>query len=99
MIIIAGSLSIDPALADTFWDAATEMMAASRAERGCGAYTFSRDISDPAVVHLFEKWDDAASLDAHGASDHMRTFYEAAGATVVGRNLSTFHDAVEEPRP
>ena len=98
MILIAGTFSIDPAKADVFWSAAITMMAASRAEEGCGSYTFSKDAEDPSVVHLFEKWETDAALAEHGASNHMEAFRSVAGGCFTGRNLSTFLDAREEPR-
>ncbi len=99
MILIAGTLSIDPAKADDFWAAAVTMMATSRAEDGCRTYTFSRDAEDPATVHLFEQWETQEALTGHGASAHMKAFGEAVGSCFTGRNLSTYFDARQEPRP
>ncbi len=98
MILIAGTLSLDPAQANVFWPAAVTMMAASRAEEGCGSYTFSKDAEDPSVVHLFEKWSTQEALTEHGASDHMNAFAAAVGGCFTGRNLSTFLNAREEAR-
>lgn len=47
MIVIAGSIPLDPAAADRIEAAAITMQEATRAEPGCHAYRFSRSIDTP----------------------------------------------------
>jgi quinol monooxygenase YgiN len=79
MLIIAGTISIDPANREIAASAADQMMEATRKEPGCAAYTISGDLSDPGSLHLFEEWQDQAALDAHFATPHMASFREAMG--------------------
>jgi len=83
MLIIAGTISIDPANREIAASAANQMMEATLKEPGCAAYTISGDLSDPGSLHLFEEWQDQAALDAHFASPHMATFQEAIGKVGV----------------
>ena len=48
-----------------------------RAEAGCQTYVFSNDTQTPGVQHLFEIWDDEASLMAHARAPHMAAYRDA----------------------
>lgn len=78
MLIVAGTIEIEPDARDTMFEILAPMIEATRAEAGCQAYVFSPDPDDPSLVHLFERWDDQASLDAHFASEHMATWQAKA---------------------
>ena len=54
-----------------------------RAEDGCLAYDLHRVASDPDRFVVLERWASVAALAAHGASDHMRTFGQAAAGLLV----------------
>jgi quinol monooxygenase YgiN len=79
MLIVAGTLEIDPEHRDAFFAAVAPMVRATRTEAGCQAYAFSPDPDEPGLIHLFEVWDDQASLDAHFASEHMATWQARSG--------------------
>ena len=83
MLVIAGSIVIDPAKREAAILAAKEMMAATRQEPGCRAYTFSLDLEDGGRVHLFEHWESQAALDAHFKSAHMARFNAAVAGLGV----------------
>lgn len=79
MIVIAGTIQLDPGRLEVARKAAIEMMAETRKEPGNVAYVFSSSFEDPAVVHLFEHWDSQAALDAHLKSPHMAEFQKVMG--------------------
>jgi quinol monooxygenase YgiN len=79
MLIIAGHFWIDPKNLDTALAAAKEMMTETLKEKGCLAYVFSADFSDPARFHLFERWESQTHLDAHFVTPHMARFQAAIG--------------------
>ena len=79
MLIIAGKFSIDATQREAAVAAASEMMAETHKEKGCHAYTFSADFSDPARFHLFERWESQSALEAHFATPHMARFQAALG--------------------
>lgn len=60
------------------------MIAASRAEAGCLAYHYAFDMIDTGLVHVIERWQDRAALDAHFASGHLahwRAQFDRLGIT------------------
>jgi quinol monooxygenase YgiN len=74
MIVVAGTITLDPAqraAAETAFDA---MRAATLAEPGCISYQAYADRSDAGTVFMFERWRSQEDLDAHFASPHMAEF-------------------------
>ena len=79
MVVIAGTITLDPDKRGAAIAAATEMMQATRKEPGCHSYTMSADLEDPGRFQIFEEWDSQAALDAHFATPHMASFQAAVG--------------------
>ncbi len=83
MLIIAGTFRIDPTKREATVAAANEMMAETLKEKGCHAYAFTADFADPARVHLFERWESQADLEAHFKTPHMARLQAAMGTLGV----------------
>ena len=80
MLLIQGWLKLATGEFDKVADEARAMVAATNAEDGCIHYSFARDVGDPDLIHIAERWRDAEALGAHGKSAHMRTFNLAMGS-------------------
>ena len=88
MLLIQGWLKLASGEFDEVAGDARSMVAATNAEPGCIHYSFSRDVGDPDLIHIAERWTDAEALAAHGASAHMKTFNRAmGGVTREGADL------------
>jgi quinol monooxygenase YgiN len=74
VIVIHATVLIDPAKTDAAVAAAKEMMAESRKEPGCHAYTFTRDLSEPGRFHIIEEWESDEALAIHFKAPHMAKF-------------------------
>ena len=99
MIVVEGSARIP----DNAWDeahAAMEMMIlASREESGCIEYAYSRDLIDPNVLRIIERWKDKAALISHFAEPHMAVFRNSL-AQLGPQDLSVrMYEAEPEPLP
>lgn len=79
MVIVEGWVRMAPEVLAEFEPAAVKMITASRAEEGCIDYAYARDLLDPAVLRIAEKWRDQAALDFHFATPHMAEFLAALG--------------------
>jgi quinol monooxygenase YgiN len=91
MIIVAGTISIDPADFDSYRAAAESMIAATLQEDGCQVYNFAQSVVDPTEVRIFEIWDSKEALEAHFVSPHMAVFQEALSVLKVGdRDLALY---------
>ena len=97
-ILIAGTLTIDPAKVDAALADAADMMRASQAEDGCHAYAFSADPINPGTLLLFEKWESEDALAAHSASAHMAEFRtKMPGWGVTGADIKRYEISSEGP--
>ena len=91
MIIVAGTLSIDPSDFEKYRVAAEVMIAATLEEEGCQVYNFAQSVIDPSEVRVFEIWESADHLKAHGTTPHMAVWRSALAALKMGeRNLAIY---------
>lgn len=81
MLIVQGTARFDPAHIAVLRPAAAAMMQATQAEAGCIAYHFAEDLGDPGLVHIVERWESQAALDAHLTAPHGKAFNAALAAT------------------
>lgn len=98
MLIVAGTLHVDPANTDVVMADAVVMMKATHAEEGNLAYVFSLDPIEAGTVHIFEKWESAEALAAHSKAPHMADFQSKMGAWgITGADLKKYEIASEGP--
>jgi len=74
MLVVAGFVRIAPGYRLAAIRAAKAAMEATRQEPGCISYTFSADLEDESLFHLFEEWKNKAALDDHFQQPHMADF-------------------------
>ena len=92
MIIVAGTVRIDVQHREGAIAAMSAMMAETRKEEGCISYTFSPDMHDEALFHLFEEWESQAHLQAHFEAPHMAEFHAATAE--LGERIADIHTYV-----
>jgi len=98
MIVIAGHIRIDPANRNAARAAVRTMTSASCAETGRLSYTFSADLEDEAVLHVFEEWHSQDDLATHQRSPHMAAFQQAVAAVGMrGRQIRRLEVVSEGP--
>ena len=91
MLIVAGTIKIDPAKRAGLEAAFEKMRAATLKEQGCIAYQIYIDRTDPGTLLLFEKWENEAALNAHFATPHMAEFGKAlGGADIVSADVKRY---------
>lgn len=78
MIVVSGTITIDPSNADRCEELTAVLVAATRQEPGNLAYEYTRSHSEPGSWRVFEEWQDEAALNEHMASPHMAEFMGAA---------------------
>ncbi|MFM9852415.1 MAG: putative quinol monooxygenase [Sphingomonadaceae bacterium] len=93
MIIVMGHAKLAAGDIDRLTDAMTAMVVATNAEEGCELYCFARDVTDPDMLIISERWRDQAALDAHFKAPHMATFNTAlATATVSALSVKAYEN-------
>lgn len=99
MIIVEGSARI----AEDKWPEAIGamkvMIKASREEAGCIEYAYSRDVLDPNLLRIIERWTDKTALLSHFSEPHMAVFRTAL-AIIGPQDLEVrMYEAEPEPLP
>jgi quinol monooxygenase YgiN len=64
-ILITGEIDLAPGTREAALAGAAELIAEALAEPGCRHYSWAADPALPDRVHVFEEWDDEATLAAH----------------------------------
>jgi quinol monooxygenase YgiN len=96
MIVIAGTISFDPANRAALDSGFDTMQAATLEEAGCLAYECYVSRKDPGTVLMFEKWESEEALGAHMASPHMAAFGAVMGAIgITGIDIKKYTGATE----
>ena len=98
MIIIAGTITFDPAKRDALETGFGAMQAETLQEAGCHAYEIYNSRSDDGTVLVFEKWDSEEALGAHMVSPHMAAFGAVMGTIgIKGIDIKKYSGATEGP--
>ena len=90
MVIVMGTVRVDPDAVQRLRPAMEAMMAASRAEDGCLTYAYALDLLEPGLVRVSELWTDRASLEAHFKTAHMATWRAALAGQVRERDIKLY---------
>jgi quinol monooxygenase YgiN len=98
MIVVAGTIHIDPsnrAAADAAFE---RVRAATLKEPGCIAYQAYADRADAGVIFMFEKWESPEALARHFQTPHMAEFGAAMGGFgVKGMDVKKYEVTSEGP--
>ena len=98
MIIIAGTVDVDPERRDEALVAGEPHMKATRAQDGCIDYVWSADALVPGRIYVFERWRDQESLEAHFAGPHYLAMRDTIGAHGLrGVDVSKYRIDLSEP--
>lgn len=98
MILIVGTIRVASNRLDDARAAMARMIAASRAEPGCHAYSYAEDVLEPGLIRVSELWSGPDALERHFASGHIaewRGQWQRLGIT--DRDLQAYE--VADPRP
>ncbi len=94
MILIAGTITLDPDKVDEALAAIVPLMQATHAEEGGDDYVLSADPATPGCIRIFERWADDDALKAHMRAPHIAEFQKALGGLgVTGMSVDRFDGA------
>jgi quinol monooxygenase YgiN len=82
MVIVAGSIFVDPAHVAHFQEAVVPLAQRTRKEDGCLHYTLAVDNAESGEIVVLERWRDEPALRAHLATDHVKAFLDKVGGFV-----------------
>lgn len=79
MIVVSGTIQIDPANTGRMKELVAELVPPTRAEAGNEAYSYWQSPTEEGLWHVFEEWADEDALGAHFGQPHMAAFMGAMG--------------------
>ena len=84
MVIVAGSLRVDPDQRAAYLAGCDEVVETARRTRGCLDFAISADSTDPGRINIFERWDSQSAVEAFRGDgvgdDQSRAILSAAVA-------------------
>ncbi len=95
MIIVMGKLRMDAAAIDAALPAAQKVVAATQLEDGCLQYDYSRDITDPEIFHITERWTSREALGAHLGTPHVAEWIAILGGITMKERHIKLYDTDE----
>lgn len=98
MLIVSGTISLDPANHEAALAAVAPLVEATLAEEGNITYGFWVDPAERGRFHVYEEWVDSDALDSHMGTPHMAEFMGAmAGLGITGTDVFR-HDVTESTK-
>lgn len=91
MIVVTGSFRLPPARLAEAKPAMARVIAASREEPGCLAYSYAEDIVEPGLIRVSEAWVNGDVLAAHFDMPHMKQWQEEREALGMSERTITMH--------
>jgi quinol monooxygenase YgiN len=92
VVIVIGDATAANGRRDELVAAARTVATATRADRGCLAYSFAADLEDPDRILSLEIWADRAALDEHMGHPHTAEFLRVAPGLVAGEPVMSFYE-------
>ena len=97
MIVVEGTIRIEPALIDAARPAMESMVRQSRAEQGCIDYAYAFDLLEPGLIRVIERWQSREALAAHFQTAHLAAWRQSFGKLgITGRSLRLYDAAPED---
>jgi len=90
MVIVAGSIFVDPQQVDRFVKAVVPLAQKTRNEDGCLHYTLAVDDAAQGRIVVLERWRDEPALRAHLATEHVKEFLEQVGDIVKSMDAKLY---------
>ena len=83
MLIVAGSLYVDPDQRDAYLADCVEVVRQARSAPGCVDFAISADLVEPGRINVYERWEsDAQLLDFRGSGPSGEQTVAIRGAEV-----------------
>ncbi|MDG2334229.1 MAG: putative quinol monooxygenase [Myxococcota bacterium] len=98
MILIAGTVDVDPERREAALEAGKPHVAGTRAQKGCVAYVWSADPMIDGRIVVYEHWETEEDLALHLAGEHYLNMRNTiAGFGLTAADVSKFRVDLREP--
>lgn len=84
MLVIHAEMPLDPDHREEALEHVQTLVEASQAEAGTINYRAATDVSDPNLVRIVERYEDADAFESHTATDHYQEFERRIAGMLTG---------------
>jgi len=99
MIIVAGTISVEPAQASAFEQAVKTMIEGVRTEDGCLHYSLLLEDRAAGLVNVLEMWRDEAALRVHLKLPVIVNFFNRFSPHIRGMTVQVYDALNARPVP
>jgi quinol monooxygenase YgiN len=98
MILVAGTIDVDPERRAEALEAGKPHVAGTRSQQGCVSYVWSADPTVEGRIVVYEHWESEAALASHFKNEHYLNMRETiASFGLRGADVSKFRVDHREP--
>ena len=98
MIILAGTVDVDPEKRTAALIAGRPHVEATRAQKGCIDYAWTEDQLLPGRICVFERWESEQALETHFEGPHYQAMLQTIAAHGIrGIDVAKYRIALSEP--
>jgi quinol monooxygenase YgiN len=98
VIIISGTVDVDPEKREAALLAAQPHMQATRELAGCLDYVWSADPLVPGRIYVYERWESREHLEVHFSSPHFPAMRDTIAAHGIrGLDVAKYRPSLSEP--
>jgi quinol monooxygenase YgiN len=91
MIIVTGTVLFGDGEIERLRGDLARNIEATRQESACDHYAYGIDLEDPNLLHVSERWQDEAAMDAHMGTPHMAALMGVlGGARIEGMSIKAY---------
>lgn len=83
MFLVMGEVRFGAGEIDRLAEVLARTIAATREEPACLYYSYARDLIDPDLLRISERWESERAFDAHMATPHMAELGETLRTAVM----------------
>jgi len=99
MIIVAGTMTFDPALLEEFARDVAAMRPKVLTEAGCLHYSLLIEDAAAGLVNVYERWESQDALMVHFTQPWIAEFFAKYGPQLKGSTVEVFDVAGVRPLP
>lgn len=98
MLIVSGTITMDPEGHDAAVALISPLTEATLAEPGNITYGFWADLNTRGIFHVYEEWESPEAMAEHMASEHMATLLVGMGSLPITGTELHQHTVSESTR-
>jgi quinol monooxygenase YgiN len=95
MVIVAGHITVEPQQRESYLAGCVSVVEQARGTAGCLDFAITADLIDPGRVHIFERWESQAAVEAFRGGGPSPS--EEQAAAMLSASVAEYDVVAERP--